>query len=81
MLRFRKTSGCKDHGIGWFLLEDASDKCNERLNVLNHRFKNKCKPQKISLAAYRLLVFCGQRTEKPKDQTQDVSIEVVGFGD
>ena len=42
---------------------DALDKCNERLKMLNHKFKAKCKTQRVSLAAYRL-IFCSQRTEK-----------------
>lgn len=56
-------------------------KYNERLKMLNHKLKAKCKTQRDFLAVYRFLIFCSQRTEQNKDWTQALSLEVVEFGE
>lgn len=53
-------------------------KYNERLKMLNHKLKAKCKTQRDFLAVYRFLIFCSQRTEQ--NQGLDPGFEFRGRG-
>lgn len=46
---------------------------NERLRVINHQFKVKCKKQRASLAACKeILIPCSQRAENAQHQVSDL---------
>lgn len=57
---------------------DTLEKYDKELKMLSHRFKAKCKAQKASLAAYRTENLQPEDRKKTKNQTQGLSIGLMG---